>query len=66
MRSAGSLATYREGKMSKTKFVELGGYLREVREGQYRRLEKLKSFVEFLARRFPKSRRKAYYLMSIH
>jgi hypothetical protein len=29
-------------------------------------LEKLKSFDEFLARRFPESRRKAYYLMSIH
>jgi hypothetical protein len=29
-------------------------------------LEKLKSFDEFLARRFPDSRRKAYYLMSIH
>jgi hypothetical protein len=28
-------------------------------------LEKLKSFDEFLARRFPESRRKAYYLMSI-
>jgi hypothetical protein len=26
----------------------------------------LKSFDEFLARRFPESRRKAYYLMSIH
>jgi len=29
-------------------------------------VEKLKSFDEFLARRFPESRRKAYYLMSIH
>ena len=37
----------------------------EVRAGQYWRLEKLKSFDEFLARRFPESRRKAYYLMSI-
>jgi hypothetical protein len=37
-----------------------------VRAGQYWRLEKLKSFDEFLARRFPESRRKAYYLMSIH
>ena len=34
--------------------------------GQYWRLEKLKCFDEFLARRFPESRRKAYYLMSIH
>ncbi len=49
-----------------TKFVELGRHLCEVRAGQYWRLEKLKSFDEFLARRFPESRRKAYYLMSIH
>src|ERR1039458_5068379 len=48
-----------------TKFVELGRYLCEVRAGQYWRLEKLKSFDEFLERRFPGSRRKAYYLMSI-
>jgi hypothetical protein len=34
--------------------------------GRYWRLEKLKSFDEFLERRFPESRRKAYYLMSIH
>src|SRR5437868_4783927 len=49
-----------------TRFVELGGYLCEVRAGQYWRLENLKSFDEFLERRFPESRRKAYYLMSIH
>ncbi len=49
-----------------TRFVELGRYLCEVRAGQYWRLEKLKSFDEFLERRFPESRRKAYYLMSIH
>jgi hypothetical protein len=49
-----------------TKFVELGRYLCEVRAGQYWRLETLKSFHEFLERRFPGSRRKAYYLMSIH
>jgi hypothetical protein len=49
-----------------TKFVELGRYLCEVRAGQYWRLEHLKSFDDFLARRFPESRRKAYYLMSIH
>jgi len=48
-----------------TRFVELGRYLCEVREGQYWRLENLKSFDEFLERRFPESRRKAYYLMSI-
>src|SRR4051794_5602880 len=49
-----------------TKFVELGRYLCEVRAEQYWRVEKLKSFDEFLERRFPESRRKAYYLMSIH
>jgi hypothetical protein len=49
-----------------TKFVELGRYLCEVRAGQYWRVEKLASFDDFLARRFPDSRRKAYYLMSIH
>src|SRR6202790_5059104 len=49
-----------------TKFVELGRYLCEVRAGQYWRVENLKSFDEFLERRFPESRRKAYYLMSIH
>jgi hypothetical protein len=49
-----------------TKFVELGRYLCEVRAGQYWRLEKLKGFEDFLERRFPESRRKAYYLMSIH
>ena len=49
-----------------TKFVELGRYLCEVRSGQYWRVENLKSFDDFLERRFPGSRRKAYYLMSIH
>lgn len=49
-----------------TRFVELGRYLCEVRAGQYWRLEKLGSFDDFLTRRFPESRRKAYYLMSIH
>jgi hypothetical protein len=48
------------------RFVELGEYLCEVRSRQYWRLEKLKSFDEFLAKRFPDSRRKAYYLMTIH
>ena len=33
---------------------------------EYWRLEDLKCFDEFLERRFPGSRRKAYYLMSIH
>jgi len=49
-----------------TRFVELGRYLCEVRAGQYWRGEQLASFDDFLARRFPESRRKAYYLMSIH
>ncbi len=49
-----------------TKFVELGQYLCEVRAVQYWRLENLNSFDEFLEKRFPDSRRKAYYLMSIH
>jgi hypothetical protein len=49
-----------------TRFVELGRYLCEVRAGQYWRLENLKSFDDFLEKRFPESRRKAYYLMSIH
>lgn len=47
-------------------FVELGEYLCEVRAKQYWRLENLKSFDEFLEKRFPESRRKAYYLMAIH
>ena len=49
-----------------TKFVELGRYLCEVRAAQYWRLEILKSFEEFLERRFPQARRKSYYIMSIH
>ena len=48
------------------RFVELGECLCEVRSKQYWRLEKLKSFDEFLEKRFPDSRRKAYYLMAIH
>ncbi len=48
------------------RFVELGQYLCEVRSKQYWRLEKLESFDGFLEKRFPESRRKAYYLMAIH
>jgi len=48
------------------RYVDLGRYLCEVRIGQYWRLERLKSFDEFLGRRFPESRRKAYYIMTIH
>jgi hypothetical protein len=49
-----------------TRFVELGRYLCEVRAGQYWRVDNLHSFDEFLEKRFPESRRKAYYLMAIH
>ena len=49
-----------------TRFVDLGRYLCEVRAGQYWRLENLKCFDEYLEKRFPESRRKAYYLMAIH
>src|SRR6202166_4812043 len=49
-----------------SKFVELGRYLCEVRAGQYWRGDSVKSFAELLERRFPDSRRKAYYPMSIH
>jgi hypothetical protein len=48
------------------RFVELGEYLCEVRAKQYWRMERLKSFDEFLERHFADSRRKAYYLMAIH
>ena len=48
------------------RFVELGEYLCEVRAKQYWRLERLQSFDEFLEKRFADSRRKAYYLMTIH
>jgi hypothetical protein len=47
-------------------FVDLGRYLCEVRAGQYWRIDDLKSFDEFLEKKFPQSRRKAYYLMAIH
>lgn len=49
-----------------SRFVELGRYLCEVRAGQYWRLDNLRSFDEFLEKKFPESRRKAYYLMAIH
>jgi hypothetical protein len=48
------------------RFIELGEYLCEVRAKQYWRLEGHSSFDEFLTKRFPDSRRKAYYLMAIH
>jgi hypothetical protein len=49
-----------------SRFVDLGRYLCEVRAGQYWRLDNLQSFDEFLEKKFPESRRKAYYLMTIH
>jgi hypothetical protein len=39
---------------------------RVVRAGQYWRVDNVRSFDEFLERKFPESRRKAYYLMAIH
>ena len=62
------ILTWEQGKEAErdTRWVELGRYLCEVRAGQYWRLENLHSFDEFLEKRFPESRRKAYYLMSIH
>ena len=48
-----------------TRFVELGQALCEIRARQYWRLEELGSFDEFLEKRFPGSRRKAYYWMSL-
>ena len=48
------------------RFVDLGRYLCEVRARQYWRLDNLYSFDEFLERKFPQSRRKAYYLMALH
>jgi hypothetical protein len=38
----------------------------EARAKQYWRLDNLKSFDEFLEKRFADSRRKAYYLIAIH
>jgi len=47
------------------RFAELGKHLCEVRNQGYWRLGH-KSFEAYLAAKFPDSRRKAYYLMSIH
>jgi hypothetical protein len=54
------------GREQDLRFVDLGRCLCELRAGQYWRLEKMKSFDNFLGKRFPDSRRKAYYLMAIH
>ena len=47
------------------RFVELGEYLCEVRAKQYWKLKKLTSLDNFLEKRFPASRRKAYSLVAI-
>jgi hypothetical protein len=47
------------------RYLELGKYLCEVRAGQYWRVDSLRSFDEFLERKFPHSRRMAYYFMAI-
>jgi hypothetical protein len=47
------------------KFAELGKHLFEVRKQGYWRLG-YQSFETYLEKKFPDSRRKAYYLMSIH
>ena len=47
------------------RFAELGRYLCEVRNHGYWRLG-YRTFEHFLEAKFPDSRRKAYYLMSIH
>ena len=47
------------------KFAELGKHLCEVRKQGYWRLG-YQSFEAYLEKKFPDSRRKAYYLMSIH
>jgi hypothetical protein len=39
-----------------SRFVELGRYLCEVRAGQYWRVDNVRSFDEFLERKFPESR----------
>ena len=49
-----------------SRFVELGRHLCEIRAGQFWRLENHSSFDEFLEKRFPGSRRRAYYFMAIH
>jgi hypothetical protein len=48
-----------QGQERDSRFVDLGRYLCEVRSGQYWRLDNLRSFDEFLEKKFPESRRKA-------
>jgi hypothetical protein len=47
------------GREQDLRFVDLGRYLCEVRVRQYWQFEKMKSFDNFLEKRFPDSRRKA-------
>ena len=54
------------GQERDVRFVDLGRYFCAVLAGQYWRLDNLGSFDEFLERKFPGSRRKAYYFMTIH
>ena len=56
---------HRVEEQKEQKFAELGKYLCEVRDQRYWRLG-YGSFEQFLEKKFPDSRRKAYYLMSIH
>jgi hypothetical protein len=55
----------RTDQQKEQKFAELGKHLCEVRKHGYWRLGH-KSFEAYLEEKFPDSRRKAYYLMSIH
>jgi hypothetical protein len=48
-----------------SKFAELDLYLCRVRAGRFWRVEDDRSFDEFLERKYPESRRKAYCLMAI-
>src|SRR3954447_20937550 len=56
----------RQSRERDKKFIELGRGLCEIRARQHWRVEDLNSFDEFVEKRFPGSRRKAYYLMSVH
>ena len=47
-------------RRKETRSVKLGGYLGSAGWAVLARMENLKSFDEFLERRFPESRRKAY------
>jgi len=68
LRQIDQILTWEKNKEQErdVRFVELGEYLCEVRSKRFWRLEKLDSFDQFLEKRFPESRRKAYYLMAIY